>query len=236
MPFLDPYDNGFNEIPSACFFFKYVLGIHLMMQDELTSSDRDHLWWLERSRVPFNIGMHVDLGCGGGGLGRALVELGVRTSIGVDIVDRDFKGELNPDTNAGYRFLKLDLNCAEWPEHIRAAAGGVRVDMVTAFDFLEHVESPWTTLKSIGRILNPGGRLVLTTPNVMSWERILKPSLWSGARDEQHKILLQPYSLRFLLERAGYRLELLKSPLRKLGPIGWHLPIGGQMIAVARLI
>lgn len=199
---------------------------------EMTTSDRDHLWWLERTKISLNLKVHVDLGCGAGALGCALVQRGIETSVGVDVVDSG--GSKN--SNGRFKFLNLDLNRSDWPSFIGEAVGGAKANLVTAFDFLEHVDSPWTTLGSIAQILSPGGRLVLTTPNVMSWERVLRPTRWSGAQDPQHKILLQPYSLRFLLERAGFELELLRSPLRKLGPIGWNLPIGGQMIAVARKV
>lgn len=203
------------------------------MSANLTATDRDHLWWLQHSGVRLPVRVHVDLGCGGGGLGRSLVHQGVETSVGVDVVTIPQQ----PENNAvkGFRFLTLDLNRPDWPEQIRQSIDGRHADLVTAFDFLEHVDSPWTTLHAVSRVLAPGGRLVITTPNVMSWERILKPSRWSGAQDPQHKILLHPYSLKFLLERAGYRLEMLRAPLRKLGPLGWKLPVGGQMIAVARL-
>ena len=216
-----------------------MLSVLTMDHIEITTSDRDHLWWLERTKVPLNLKVHVDLGCGAGALGRSLLQRGVETSVGVDVVDfpalKNSKPD-RPDLEARFKFLNLDLNRSDWPASIHEAVGGAKVDLVTAFDFLEHVDSPWSTLRSIAQILDSGGRLVLTTPNVMSWERVLRPTCWSGAQDPQHKILLQPYSLRFLLERTGFELELLRSPLRKLGPIGWGLPIGGQMIAVARKV
>jgi 2-polyprenyl-3-methyl-5-hydroxy-6-metoxy-1,4-benzoquinol methylase len=198
----------------------------------VTATDRDHLWWLKHSGVRLPVRVHVDLGCGGGGLGRTLVDQGVETSVGVDVV---MKPQLTEKTDInGFMFVNIDLNRPDWPEQIRQSIEGRHADLVTAFDFLEHVDSPWNTLQAVSRVLAPGGRLVITTPNVMSWERIFKPSKWSGAQDPQHKILLHPYSLKFLLERAGYRLEMLRAPLRKLGPLGWRLPVGGQMIAVAQ--
>lgn len=202
------------------------------MEIHLSGTDKDHLWWLRHSGVRLPVSVHVDLGCGAGGLGRSLVNQGVETSVGIDILDQ-------PNTAAqdvkGFKFIAMDLNQETWPEQVRASVQGRYADLVTAFDFLEHVDSPWITLNAVKRLLAPGGRLVITTPNVMSWERILKPGHWSGAQDPQHKLLLHPYSLKFLLDRAGFELELLRAPLRKLGAIGWKLPIGGQMMAVAKL-
>lgn len=197
-----------------------------------TVTDHDHLWWVEQCRVKLPVNSHVDLGCGGGGLGRLMVERGVRQSVGVDII-ADTGG--NTSASPNFRYLQLDLNGEEWPEAIKSALGANATDLITAFDILEHVDSPWTFLTTASRLLAPGGQLVLTTPNIMSWERVMKPTGWSGASDAQHKILFQPYSLRFLLERAGFETQTLRAPVRKLGPLGWRLPLGGQMIAVATL-
>lgn len=47
-------------------------------------------------------------------------------------------------------------------------------DLVLASEIIEHVANPDTFLKEIHRVLKPGGKLLLTTPNLSSWlNRIL---------------------------------------------------------------
>ena len=105
---------------------------------EITASDRDHLWWLERTKIPLNLKVHVDLGCGAGALGRTLLQRGIETSVCVDVVDHPAP----EDSEGRFKFLHLDLNRSDWPSFIGEVVGGAKVDLVTAFDFLEHVDSP----------------------------------------------------------------------------------------------
>jgi hypothetical protein len=83
-------------------------------------------------------------------------------------------------------------------------------------------------------LLKPGGRLILTTPNTASWERILKGDRWSGATDPQHRILFSRYSLGFLLQRVGLIPVQLRAPVRRLSSVGLLAPqIGAQIFCVA---
>lgn len=41
-------------------------------------------------------------------------------------------------------------------------------DRVLLVEVLEHLEAPWTVLRAAARLVAPGGRLVLSTPNVVS--------------------------------------------------------------------
>jgi hypothetical protein len=83
-------------------------------------------------------------------------------------------------------------------------------------------------------LLRPGGQLVVTTPNTNSWERLLRPTAWSGAQDPQHRILFNRYSLAFLLRRVGFKPLVVRAPLRKLAFLGPLAPeVGAQIFAVA---
>jgi SAM-dependent methyltransferase len=42
------------------------------------------------------------------------------------------------------------------------------VDRVLMVEVLEHLESPWTVLRIAAQLVRPGGRLVISTPNVAS--------------------------------------------------------------------
>jgi SAM-dependent methyltransferase len=54
-------------------------------------------------------------------------------------------------------------------------------DAAVAVEVLEHVESAYGLLRSIRRVLRPGGRLVLTTPNVLSVNSRVRAFLYGFA-------------------------------------------------------
>jgi hypothetical protein len=91
-------------------------------------------------------------------------------------------------------------------------------------------------LVTCGKLLEPEGLLVLTTVNVDSWERLIRPGEWSGATDAQHKILFTKYSLAFLLARTGFSVNVMAAPIRKIEFLGALQPgFGGQLFCVCKL-
>lgn len=196
--------------------------------------DHDHLTWLERyadlGRAAFAGKSLLDLGCGSGFLCQVEAESGAREVVGVDVLDPDVKP-------VAWRFAKTDLDATGWETTLARPAGGGGFDVITAFDILEHLASPVRFLASCHALLAPGGRLILTTPNINSWERVARPGGWSGATDAQHRVLFSRYSLGFLVERCGFAAEVLKAPLRKLEFAGGMCPqIGAQIFCAARRV
>ena len=189
-------------------------------------SDLDHLKWLDRLGVTNFAGQSVlDLGCGSGFLCEKMKNGGASRVVGVDLVKPPNAG------NSGWQYLSTDLDHSDWATTL----GHEPFDLIFAFDIIEHLQSPYLFLQNCWRLLSAGGQVVLTTPNVNSWERLSKPEDWSGVRDEQHKTLFNRYSLRFILERAGFELVQLSAPMRSLAFLGALQPhIGGQILALAR--
>lgn len=191
--------------------------------------DLDHLSWLDRYHPVAWQGRRIlDLGCGSGYLCAHARAAGATSAVGVDLKDPDVKPEAS-----GWTFQKFDLDGEGWGRRV-AEAG--RFDYVFAFDILEHVASPVRFLKELRDALSPGGRLVLTTPNTSSWERIIRGERWSGATDPTHRVLFTPYSLRFLLGRSGFQPLRLIAPMRKLEFLGPATPmIGAQIFCAAEV-
>jgi 2-polyprenyl-3-methyl-5-hydroxy-6-metoxy-1,4-benzoquinol methylase len=192
-------------------------------------SDIDHLHWLNtkvnKNWIASNV---IDLGCGSGYLCEWLKKEGAAEVVGIDIDEPAFSGK------PAWTFGRVDLE-GQWDTDLRAMLKGASADYIFAFDIIEHLSSPWNFLSSCHSLLKPGGTLVLTTPNVNSWERVLRPDNWSGARDPQHKILFAKYSLAFALVKGGFKVETLEAPLRSAKGFAPLLPdIGGQLFSVSK--
>ena len=88
------------------------------------------------------------------------------------------------------------------------------VDLVTCLETLEHLLDPMHLLIESNRILKPGGTLLLTTPNVVSWRSMLRaavhkhplvyPVLIPGLDTNRHNIEYTPRLARALLTAAGF--------------------------------
>jgi SAM-dependent methyltransferase len=107
-----------------------------------------------RERAPTG-GNLLDVGCGTGRIWSRLRE-SFDQYTGVDVVQYDgFPEEQN--------FLKTDLNAATWPISPSAAR------LVLAIETIEHVENPRAFFRELVRAVEPGGWVVVTTPNNLSF-------------------------------------------------------------------
>jgi 2-polyprenyl-3-methyl-5-hydroxy-6-metoxy-1,4-benzoquinol methylase len=78
-----------------------------------------------------------------------------------------------------------------------------RYSTITAFDVIEHVLDPLDFLEHARRLLEPGGTLVITTPNQASLPRKLMGSRWYFYIPEEHLHFFNPATLRLAFRRAG---------------------------------
>ena len=193
-------------------------------------SDTDHLAWMEMfGPLDFADKAILDLGCGSGYLCENAVNKGASLAVGIDI--QKPKGlDGNPIL---WQFESLNLDSPDWGAKLSEKHN--QFHQILAFDILEHLRSPYDFLNNCLSLLAPNGQLFLTTPNTNSWERLMHPKDWSGVRDTQHKTLFSSYSLRFLLQKAGFESIETKAPMRKLSFLGPLAPsIGGQILCRAK--
>jgi SAM-dependent methyltransferase len=86
-------------------------------------------------------------------------------------------------------------------------------DVVLLGDVIEHLREPVDTLRRLRRFLRPGGRLVLSTPNVANWavRLSLLAGRWRytdrGILDRTHTHLFTRATLREAIEAAGYVVD-----------------------------
>jgi 2-polyprenyl-3-methyl-5-hydroxy-6-metoxy-1,4-benzoquinol methylase len=138
-------------------------------------------------------GKLLDVGCGDGKYLNRMRPLGWS----VEGVDFDSKAVANAKVQYG-----LDLHCGNLQD---ANFSSEMFDAVTMSHVIEHLPEPLVLLKEIQRILKPGGRLVVTTPNSDSLGHQKFGSYWFGIDPPRHLKIYSPRTLRICAEKLGFK-------------------------------
>jgi 2-polyprenyl-3-methyl-5-hydroxy-6-metoxy-1,4-benzoquinol methylase len=84
-------------------------------------------------------------------------------------------------------------------------------DAVTMSHVIEHVPNPIELLKECSRLLKPGGKLVIITPNIESLGRLIFQSSWALLDPPRHVFLFSLSTLETCVQKAGFRVEVLRT-------------------------
>lgn len=138
----------------------------------------------------------LDVGCGTGHNSQVMAAKGHRLT-GVDISEH----AIERYRANGFDGRAMDIESGlEFPD--------ASFDLVFCSEVIEHLVRPERLAAEVYRVLRPGGRLVLSTPNSAFWlYRVLALFGWVVS-DVQHPMHLRFFtraSLRRLLEGAGFR-------------------------------
>ncbi len=90
-------------------------------------------------------------------------------------------------------------------------------DVITLWDVLEHLHNPLADLRRIHRLLVAGGHVILSIPNLQSWDRILFGSAWIGWDAPRHLHMFPPKPLERMLSSAGFRIIARRCILGGIG-------------------
>ncbi|MEM8895557.1 MAG: class I SAM-dependent methyltransferase, partial [Bacteroidota bacterium] len=80
-----------------------------------------------------------------------------------------------------------------------------KYDLIYLIHVIEHLPDPTGTLKRINELLEPGGRIVICTPNHSNPERKWFGQYWDGWDTPRHIYVFNPKSLKALLEATGFK-------------------------------
>jgi SAM-dependent methyltransferase len=143
-------------------------------------------------------GRLLDFGCGGGGFLKRMADQGWQV-IGLDAAVgavRQVQEELGLTALVG-SLPHPDLRPGSF-------------DVVTMWHSLEHVHRPLAILREAYKLLVPGGRLVVATPNIESLPfRWFGPS-WFGLDLPRHLTHFTPRTLDAMLRAAGFRVDSVR--------------------------
>lgn len=83
--------------------------------------------------------------------------------------------------------------------------GDIKFDLVMMSQLIEHVYHPAAALRNVQNLLNPGGLLIIETPNWKSLDfQIFKKQYWGGYHFPRHFNIFSALSLKAFVERMGF--------------------------------
>lgn len=130
----------------------------------------------------------IDFACGSGLFTRCLAE----EAVGARVVGADFHAS-----------APAELKTAEYSPIDRLDAYAGKADLVLAMHVLEHDDDPRALLERIVRLVRPGGRLIVETPNVdCVWASIFGKA-WDAWYLPYHRRHFNHRNLRALVEGGG---------------------------------
>lgn len=142
----------------------------------------------------------LDIGCGNGNHLKAL-HGPFNRGIGVDISEKmiaSAQAVANPTTQSRLQFNVDDA-------HVLATLADASVNVAICIGALEHMPDKQAVLRSVHRVLSPGGRFVCLTPNdQFFWYRWLAPFLGLTTRHLATDQRLDARSAQVLLKNANF--------------------------------
>lgn len=137
-------------------------------------------------------GKILDVGCGTAQLLKKLNHFGWET-YGTDLSAHAIAAAKQ---NGVKHLFRGPLEAAKFPAQF--------FDAVSLNHVLEHAPKPAELLAEVGRILKPGGELIIAVPNFHSLASRIFGRYWAGLDLPRHVIFFSAKGLRELLERAGF--------------------------------
>jgi 2-polyprenyl-3-methyl-5-hydroxy-6-metoxy-1,4-benzoquinol methylase len=140
-------------------------------------------------------GTIVDVGCGSGALLRLLREASPDR---FRLIGWDYPGpHLDRLSAQGIEVIAGALDSASAP---------TKVDLFVLNQVIEHVPHPDRLLAKLADALNPGGHIIIETPNTRAHDaRWFGARHWGGYHIPRHMVLFNDRNLRTLIERIGLR-------------------------------
>lgn len=166
----------------------------------------------------------LDVGCGGGFLSNELAKLGFEVT-GVDLSEESLKVAEAFDETHSVKYEVADAFHLPYPDR--------SFDVLTAMDFLEHVQNPGEVIKEFSRVLKPKGLFFFHTfnRNPLSHFVIIKLVEWfiKNTPKNMHviELFIKPDELRKYCRDANMEVIELIGLRPVLSTISWRMVFTG---------
>lgn len=185
---------------------------------EAAGDGAGHRSYVELARRHVSRGSWLDVGCGHGRLAAEAAAVGYE-AFGIDpnpLAVRAARQRLGSD-----RVFQGGVEAAALPPD--------RFSIASVVGTVEHLKRPLATLREIHRVLEPGGLILVQTPNLASLQYRRQGAAWEQFTPPGHLVYFTPRTLRAMLKAAGFRRVRFDMPF-PLGA-GWEY---GAASATAR--
>lgn len=88
----------------------------------------------------------------------------------------------------------------------------LKIDLITAFELIEHLFNPMTFLNKISSLMGTNGIFILTTPNIEGFDLLLLGSKSDNIAAPNHLNYFNPQSIKILLEKCGFEIIHIETP------------------------
>jgi 2-polyprenyl-3-methyl-5-hydroxy-6-metoxy-1,4-benzoquinol methylase len=140
----------------------------------------------------------LDIGCGIGSTTLAIkAHRAVSWAAGVEYVD-SVADQAEPHFD---RLWRGDAAQAD----LEAIIAPASLDVVLCLDVLEHMADPWTMVRRLSALLRPGGRLIVSVPNIRNWKFLWRLSVHGDFRYRDAGLLDRTH-LRFFVRETAVEL------------------------------
>ncbi|NPD47438.1 class I SAM-dependent methyltransferase [Lentimicrobium sp. S6] len=135
----------------------------------------------------------LDIGCGNGQFLESLVKHGDYKLFGTELAGKSAeRAKRIPQVNLRIGFLEEVVFDKE------------SFDAITLFHVFEHLSEPELSLNIIHEILKPNGVLVMSFPNIDSWQSRIFKGKWLHLDPPRHLFFFEPKTFRGLMESQGF--------------------------------
>lgn len=178
-------------------------------------------WVINKIKMHFEVSSStkvLDVGCGGGFLSNELAKAGFNVT-GTDIAEDSIKVAALYDTTKSVKYIAADAYHLPFDDN--------SFDVLTAMDFLEHVEDPQGVIKEFSRVLKPGGIFIFHTfnRNILAYIVIIKFVEWFVKNTPKNMHILRLFITPKELQNYCLNANMQSQEMIGIKPVFSTIPI-----------